>query len=224
MSWTKGTGWWFQIFLGFTPIWGRFPFWYFSNGLKPPREYLWVVLNSSSVWSDVILWRLIRVMVYPQPALSSAEPFPSWIKHLKEGSCLGRVVDQAILRDQDVAVDVCFGKQKLEKLNWESFSQIQLVTMVTSHVPYMPRNSRQVVPPARWWHMEVSFRFCGTFFDLIGQFHKGENKSTQHRKFSGGIFSTYPQQMAHARWPDLTHKSRSLVWQGNPFYVQRGEI
>ena len=183
---------------------------------------IWVVLNSSSVWSDVILWRIIRVMVYPQPALSSAEPFPSWIKHLKEGSCLGTVVDQAILRDQDVAVDVCFGKQKkLEKLNWEPFSQIQLVTVVTSHVLYMPRNSRQVVPPARWWHMEVSFRFCcgtlnfwtdkGTFFDLIGQFHKGENKSTQHRKFSGGIFSTYPQQI-HMRCHPISPTKGSLIW------------
>lgn len=54
---------------------------------------------------------------------SFPQPFPSWIKHLKEGSCLGTVVDQAILKDQDVAVDVCFGKQKLEKLNWEPFSQ-----------------------------------------------------------------------------------------------------
>ena len=32
------TGWWFQIFLIFTPIWGRFPFWraYFSKGLVQP--------------------------------------------------------------------------------------------------------------------------------------------------------------------------------------------
>ena len=68
------------------------------------------------------------------------------------------MVDQAILKDQDVAVDVCFGKQKLEKLNWEPLIQIahDLVTMVTSHLQYMPRNSRQVAPPARWWRMEVS--------------------------------------------------------------------
>ena len=32
------TRWWFQIFVIFTPAWGRFPFWraYFSDGLKPP--------------------------------------------------------------------------------------------------------------------------------------------------------------------------------------------
>ncbi len=28
--------WWFQLFFIFTSIWGRFPFCYFSNGLKPP--------------------------------------------------------------------------------------------------------------------------------------------------------------------------------------------
>ena len=39
------TGWWFQIFFIFTPIWGRFPFWraYFSAGLKPPT-------SSSTIW------------------------------------------------------------------------------------------------------------------------------------------------------------------------------
>ena len=31
--------WWFQIFLMFTTIWGRFPFWLiFSSGLKPPTS------------------------------------------------------------------------------------------------------------------------------------------------------------------------------------------
>ena len=38
------TGWWFQIFFIFTPIWGRFPIWraYFSDGLKPPtRQGCW---------------------------------------------------------------------------------------------------------------------------------------------------------------------------------------
>ena len=32
--------WWFQIFVIFTPTWGRFPIWraYFSNGLKPPTS------------------------------------------------------------------------------------------------------------------------------------------------------------------------------------------
>ena len=36
------SGWWFQIFYMFTPIWGRFPIWraYFSNGLvQPPTSY-----------------------------------------------------------------------------------------------------------------------------------------------------------------------------------------
>ena len=32
------TRWWFQIFFIFTPIWGRFPIWYFSKGLKPPTS------------------------------------------------------------------------------------------------------------------------------------------------------------------------------------------
>ena len=34
----RNTGWWFQIFFMFTPIWGRFPFWrsYVSNGLVQP--------------------------------------------------------------------------------------------------------------------------------------------------------------------------------------------
>ena len=34
----KTTGWWFQIFFIFTPIWGRFPFWrsYSSKGLVQP--------------------------------------------------------------------------------------------------------------------------------------------------------------------------------------------
>ena len=35
--------WWFQIFVIFTPIWGRFPFWrsYFSDGLvQPPTSFV----------------------------------------------------------------------------------------------------------------------------------------------------------------------------------------
>ena len=34
------SGWWFQRFVIFTPIWGRFPIWrsYFSKGLKPPAS------------------------------------------------------------------------------------------------------------------------------------------------------------------------------------------
>ena len=36
------TRWWFQIFLIFTPIWGRFPFWrIFSKELKPPTSSKW---------------------------------------------------------------------------------------------------------------------------------------------------------------------------------------
>ena len=33
------SGWWFQKFFIFTPIWGRFPIWLiFSDGLKPPTR------------------------------------------------------------------------------------------------------------------------------------------------------------------------------------------
>ena len=39
------SGWWFQIFFMFTPIWGRFPFWraYFSKGLVQPPTSKWLV-------------------------------------------------------------------------------------------------------------------------------------------------------------------------------------
>ena len=42
--------WWFQIFLIFTPTWGRFPVWraYFSNGLKPPTSYILHTFSQTS--------------------------------------------------------------------------------------------------------------------------------------------------------------------------------
>ena len=55
------TGWWFQIFLMFIPIWGRFPFWraYFSIGWF--NHHLWNVAN---VFFGVIIseWLLYLVV------------------------------------------------------------------------------------------------------------------------------------------------------------------
>ena len=49
-KYNKTLRWWFQLFLIFTPIWGRFPFWrsYFSDGwLKPPTR---TALDSSAIY------------------------------------------------------------------------------------------------------------------------------------------------------------------------------
>ena len=111
---------------------------------------------------------------------SFPQPFPSWIKRLKEGSCLGTVVDQAIIEGSRCCCGCLFWQTKIGETQTGSlFLKIQiahdLVTMVTSHLQYMPRNSRQVAPPARWWHMEVSYLLLwnfelwtdkGTFFRL----------------------------------------------------------
>ena len=45
------SGWWFQNFFIFIPIWGRFPIWraYFSNGLKPPTSNL-LGLSTYKYW------------------------------------------------------------------------------------------------------------------------------------------------------------------------------
>ena len=55
------TGWWFQIFFIFTPIWGRFPFWraYFSDGLvQPPTRKRVIFFTPFSV---------CKRMFFPQP-------------------------------------------------------------------------------------------------------------------------------------------------------------
>ena len=42
---TSRTGWSFQMFFIFTPIWGRFPFW--LNGSKPPTRETQVLVNEN---------------------------------------------------------------------------------------------------------------------------------------------------------------------------------
>ena len=138
---------------------------------------------------------------------SFPQPFPSWIKHLKEGSCLGTVVDQAILKDQDVAVDVLFWQTKIGETQLGAFFSKSKLPMTWSlwsllicNICHEIRDRWRLLHGGGAWRCRSRFR-CGTlnleptkgtFFDLIGKFHQGENKSTQHRKFSGGIFSTYP--------------------------------
>ncbi len=57
------SGWWFQIFFIFIPIWGNDPIWraYFSDGLKPPTSFwnCWKWGNPfiiSNVCLDIWLW------------------------------------------------------------------------------------------------------------------------------------------------------------------------
>ena len=49
---SKSTGWWFQIFFVFTPIWERFPFWpiIFQMGWKPPTNQQVHVCFFSTWW------------------------------------------------------------------------------------------------------------------------------------------------------------------------------
>ena len=50
------SGWWFQIFVIFTSIWGRFPFWraYFSDGLvQPPTSHCFVQKTTGGVLRQI---------------------------------------------------------------------------------------------------------------------------------------------------------------------------
>ena len=55
------TGWWFQIFLIFTPIWGRFPFWLiFFKGVTTTNQYsIYCIILSISTYV-IIFWNMVK--------------------------------------------------------------------------------------------------------------------------------------------------------------------
>ena len=79
-KWKKVTGWWFQIFLIFTAIWGRFPFWLiFFKGFETTRLYKRFLLEIPFVQVDEDFfsnpWNYFAFNTVPENNLKASSPF-----------------------------------------------------------------------------------------------------------------------------------------------------
>ena len=113
------SGWWFQIFFLFIPIWGRFPFWlaYFSDGLKPPpSDVLRIFIMGFRIHHTCFTSNLGKMFLFFHVFPTTLFCFFWWKDVFDLEFCCNETSDQTPTWPTITSIfllDLCFGNRKI---------------------------------------------------------------------------------------------------------------